>query len=95
MADSRLEDVSDRRKSEVWSHFLSNRAQETAECNLCSVILKAGGSSTKSLIKHLKSMHRIYVKIYYEAVSEDAKLKSKVVRIKGYLRMRRSPSAKS
>ena len=40
-------------------------------------------------------MHRIYVKIYYEAVSEDAKLKSKVVRIKGYLRMRRSPSAKS
>jgi len=94
MADNRFEDVCDRRKSEVWSHFLYNRAQETAKCNLCSVILKVGGSSTKSLINHLKSKRRIHVKICYGAVSEDAKLKSKVVRIEGYFGMRR-PSAKS
>jgi len=84
MAKSRFEDVSDRRKSEVWSHFLYNKAQETAKCNLCSVILKAGGSRTKSLINHLKSKHRIHVKGCYEAVSEDAKPKSKLVRIEAY-----------
>jgi len=67
-------------------NFLYNRAQETAKCNLCSVILKAGGSSTKSLINHLKSKHRIHVRRCYEAVSEDTKPKSKVVRIEAYFR---------
>jgi len=90
MADSRFEDVSDRRESEVWSHFLYNRAQETAKRNLCSVVLKAEGSSTKSLFNHLKSKHRIHVKRCYEAVSEDARLKSKVVRIETYFKYEKS-----
>jgi len=33
----------------------------TPKCNLCSVILNAGDSKTKSLIRHLKPKHRIHV----------------------------------
>jgi len=59
MADIQFQDIDNQRNSDVWSHFLYNNAQQTLKCNLCSVILKAGGSSTESLISHLKSKHRI------------------------------------
>ena len=51
MSDIHFQDVSDYRKSEVSKHFLYDKAQQRTQCNLCSVTLKAAGSSTKSLIK--------------------------------------------
>ena len=35
------------------------KAEETAKCNSCSSILKAHGSSTKSLINHMKVKQQI------------------------------------
>ena len=38
------------------------KSTEKAKCKLCQTILKASGSSTKGLIIHLKSKHKIEVK---------------------------------
>ena len=54
MSDIQFQDVSVHRKSEVWKHFLYDKAQQRVQCKLCSVTLKAGSSSTKSLISHFK-----------------------------------------
>ena len=76
MTDIQFKDISGHRKSEVWSHFLYDSDQERAMCKLCSVTLKAGGSSTKSLICHLKSKHSINVKRCHEVDNEDDQPKS-------------------
>ena len=59
---SNFEEVGAKRKSEVWQHFLFCKSTEKAKCKLCQTILKASGSSTKGLIIHLKSKHKIEVK---------------------------------
>ena len=56
--------------------------------------LKAGGSSTKSSISHLKSKHSINVKRCHEVGNEDDQPKSKVPRIDAYLRTKRRPPQK-
>ena len=93
MSDIQFQDVSDHRKSEVWKH-LYDKAQQRTQCELCSVTLKAAGSSTKSLISHLKLKHRIQVKRCYEIGAEDNQPILKVSCIES-LRVRRSPSARS
>ena len=90
MSNIQFPDVSDRRKLEVWKHFLYDKAQQRAKCKLCSVILKAANSSTKSLISHLKSKHRIQVKRCYEVAAEDNQPILSLT-----LRVRRNPSARS
>lgn len=57
-----FEDVSAKRKSDVWQYFLFCKSTEKAKCNLCQHILKASGSSTKGLMTHLRSVHKIVVK---------------------------------
>ena len=59
---SNFEEVGAKRKSEVWQHFLFCKSTEKAKCKLCQTIFKASGSSTKGLISHLKSKHKIEVK---------------------------------
>ena len=54
--------------------------------------LKAAGSSTKSLISHLKSKHRIQVKRCYEIAAEDNQPISKVSRIESYFKSKESIS---
>ena len=83
--------ISSQQKSEVWGYFLYNNAQK-AKCNLCSSLLKAGGLSTKSMISHLQSKHKITVKRSHE-VSEDHSSnqpKLKVGRMDNYLVKRES-----
>ena len=57
---SNFEDVGLSRKSEVWQNFTYCKTTEKAK--LCQAILKAAGSSTKGLITHLKSQHKVAVK---------------------------------
>ena len=84
MSDIQFQNVSDHKKSEVWKHFLYDKAQQRAQCKLRSVTLKAAGSSTKSLISHLKSKHKIQVKRRYEIAAEDEQPILKVSRIEFY-----------
>ena len=51
--------------------------------------LKAAGSSTKSLISHLKSKHRIQVKRCYEIAAEDKQPILKVSRIESYFKSKK------
>ena len=57
-----FEDVGLSRKSEVWQNFTYCKTTEKAKCKLCQAILKAAGSTTKGLIAHLKSQHKIAIK---------------------------------
>ncbi|GLV37553.1 hypothetical protein CBL_20365 [Carabus blaptoides fortunei] len=56
-----------------------NKSQETAKRNICSSILKASGSSTKSLISNMKATHQIEVLTCSEfgEDDDDPKLKSR------------------
>ena len=89
MSDIQFQDVSDHRKPEVWKHFLYDKAQQRAQCKFCSVTLKAAGSSTKTLISHLKSKHRIQVKKCYEIIAEDDQPMLKVSRIESYFKSKK------
>ena len=51
--------------------------------------LKAAGSSTKSLISHLKSKHGIQVKRCYEIAAEDEQPIMKVSRIESYFKSKK------
>ena len=95
MPDIQFQDVSEHRKSEVWKHFLYDKVQQRAKCKLFSVTLKAAGSSTKSLISHLKSKHRIQVKRCYEIAAVDDQPILKSSRIESYFKRKRSLSARS
>ena len=46
-------------KSLVWKHFTKNAHSEKAKCNKCGNILSIKQGSTKSLIGHLKNIHKI------------------------------------
>ena len=59
---SNFEDIGLSRISEVWQNFTYCKTTEKAKCKLCQAILKAAGLSTKGLITHLKSQHKIAVK---------------------------------
>jgi len=54
-----FEDYSERRTSEVWKHFLLNKAMEKAKCKHCSELLSV---VTTTLKNHLKMKHQIFVK---------------------------------
>ena len=75
---SNFEDVGLSKKSEVWQNFTYT---EKANCKLCQAILKAAGSSTKELITHLKSQHKIAVKSSRVKVAkiDEPKLKMRKV----------------
>ena len=62
MKISNFEDVGLSRKSNVWQNFTYCKTTEKAKCKFCQAILKAVGSSTKGLIRHLKLQHKIAVK---------------------------------
>ena len=62
MKTSNFEDVGLSKKSEVWQNFTYCKTTKNTKCKLCQAILKAAGSSTKGLITHLKSQHKIAVK---------------------------------
>ena len=59
-------DTSSQRKSKVWQHFTDNKAEEKAKCSEFSAIIKASGSSTRSLITNVKSKHQIHIKLSLE-----------------------------
>ena len=89
MSDIQFQDVSDHKKSEVWKHFLYDKAQQRAQCKLCLMTLKAAGLSTKSLISHLKSKHRIQVKRCYQIPAEDDQPILKVSCIESYFKSKK------
>ena len=71
--------INSQRKSKVCQHFTYNKAEEKAKCSVCSAIIKASRSSTKSLITHLKSKHQIHIKSSLEkSVSEPSFKKRKI-----------------
>ena len=78
-----FEDVSSSRKSQVWQHFLFNRSREEGKCKTCSTVLKMSGSSTKTLMNHLKLKHKILVKSCNEAETPS---KSKTARIDSFFK---------
>ena len=49
----------------MWQHFTYKKAEEKAKFSVCSAITKASGSSTKSLITHLKSKLSIHIDVLY------------------------------
>ena len=55
-----FEDVSQKFKSNVWTHFKLSRYSETAKCDICSALIKTKGGNTKGLHVHLKK-HSIVV----------------------------------
>ena len=72
-------DISSQRKSKVWQHFTYYKAEEKAKCSVCSAIIKASGSSTKSRITHLKSKHQIHIESFLEkSVSKPSFKKRKI-----------------
>ena len=89
-----FQDVGEHRKSEVWKHFLNDKAQQRVKCKLCSVTLKADGSSTKSLISHLKSKHRIQVKRCNEIAAEDDQPILKSSHIESYFKSKKESISK-
>ncbi len=56
------EDVSNERKSGVWSHFLFCREDKSAKCKTCECVLNPDGASTRMLIAHLQYRHKIILK---------------------------------
>merc|ERR1712001_687017 len=54
-----FEDVSGTRQSEVWKHFLLNKALEKARCKHCTDMFIA---ITSTMNRHLKLKHGIEVK---------------------------------
>ena len=55
------QDVSVKRRSVVWQHFVYSKSREASRCCHCFKVLKNGGGSTKCLINHLTSKHKIEV----------------------------------
>ena len=47
--------------SPVWKYFKRNTATSQALCNICGSILKSSGFSTKSLLSHVKNVHKIKI----------------------------------
>ena len=72
-------DISSQQKSNVWQHFTCNKAEEKANCSVCSAIIKASSCSTKSLITHLKSKHQIHMELSLEkSITEPSFKKRKI-----------------
>ena len=85
-----LTDISSQRKSKVWQHFTYNKADEKAKCSVCSAIIKASGSSTKSLITHLKSKHQVHMESSLEKIVTEPSFKKR--KIDSYLKKNRRES---
>ena len=51
-ADFEFEDVSEKFKSSVWSHFLLNRFHSVAKCRQCGHILRVTRGTTSTLRRH-------------------------------------------
>ena len=57
-----FEDISGRKKNEVWKHFLRSTCGEAAKCIHCQKILKTGSkASTSGISYHLSSVHKISI----------------------------------
>ena len=57
-----FESVKKERLAKAWNFFLFEKETENAKCLLCQQVLKARGSSTKSLNDHMKAKHITYYK---------------------------------
>ena len=79
----KFEDGSSSRKPQVWQHLLFNPSREEGKCKNCSTVLKMSGSSTKTLMKHLKLKPKILVKSCNEAETPS---KSKTSRIDSFVK---------
>ena len=87
---SNFEDVvGSSRKSEVWQNFTYCKTTEKAKCKLCQAILKAAGSSTKGLITHLKSQHKIAVKSSRVEVAKIDEPKLKIRKIDSFFKSKK------
>ena len=87
---SNFEDVvGSSRKSEVWQNFTYCKTTEKAKCKLCQAILKAAGSSTKGLIMHLKSQHKIAVKSSRVKVAKINEPKLKIRKIDSFFKSKK------
>ena len=54
-----FEDVSHKRSSKVWQHFLASRIAEASKCKYCGRIFKRDKKgSTTQLKKHLSVHHK-------------------------------------
>ena len=82
-----FENVRKERKSEVWNHFLYCKADKTAKCNIYHTTIVPGGSSTRSLIYHLKAKHGIFCK---RPSYEESDQQSKVSRLEPQILMEES-----
>ena len=53
-----FESVKKERSAKAWNFFNFHKSTEEAKCLLCQKIMKAKGSTTKSLNDHMKVKHR-------------------------------------
>ena len=66
-----FESVKKERLAKAWNFFLFEKETENAKCLLCQQVLKARGSSTKSLNDHMKAKHGkekskiLFIRHYY------------------------------
>ena len=52
-----FESVKKERSAKAWNFFNFDKSTEEAKCLLCQKIMKAKGSTTKSLNDHMKVKH--------------------------------------
>ena len=72
-----FEDVSHKRKSEVWLHFLSSKKSNATQCRYCGKIFKRDKKgSTTQLKKHLQVHHKEYCSddVTFDPISVTAQL---------------------
>ena len=81
-----FEDVELSRKSEVWQNFTYCKTTDKAKGKLSQTILKAAGSSTKRLITHLKSQHKIAVKSSRVEVAKTDEPKFKIQKVDSFFK---------
>ena len=84
---SKFEDGGLSRISEVGQNFTYCKTTEKAKCKLCQAILKAAGSSTKGLITHLKSQHKIAVKLSRVEVAKIDEPKFKMRKVDSFFKL--------
>ena len=67
-----FEDISAKKKNEVWQYFLRSTCGEAAKCKMCQKILRTGSKASTSGIKyHLSSVHKITFKKKRKSASDS------------------------
>ena len=84
----------------MWAIFRNGtftycKTTEKAKCKLCQAILKAAGSSTKGLITHLKSQHKIAVKSSRVEFAKIDEPKSKMRKVDSFFKFKKQSLGES